>query len=87
VLAGISQVLIPAIVFLGDGYVQIGGEGAILTIKKISPMYWINHGIFDAVYLGDFKNASISIIISISVAAACTAAVALVNVGRGSCNA
>lgn len=87
VIAGISQVLIPAIVFLGDGYVQIGGEGAILAIKKISPMYWINHGIFDAVYLNDFKNASISIIISISVAVVCTAAVALVNSGRGIRNA
>ncbi len=81
-VAGISQVAIPAIVFLGDGYTQIGGTGVILAIKKISPMYWINHGLFDAIYLNEYKTAFISIAISLGVAAVCTLVVALLNRNR-----
>lgn len=81
-IAGISQILIPAIVFLGDGYTNIGGTGAILVIKKFSPMYWINHGIFDAIYLNDNRTAFISISISIGIALACTAIVVLLNIKR-----
>ncbi|MBN2558647.1 MAG: ABC transporter permease [Clostridia bacterium] len=80
-IAGISQIVIPAIVFLGDGYVQLGDSGALSVIKKLSPMYWINHGIFDAVYLHEYKTAAISISICLGIALLCTAAVALS--GRG----
>ena len=81
-IAGISQILIPAIVFLGDGYVKIGGGGTIQAIKKISPMYWINHGIFDAIYLNEHRTAYISIAISLGVAIVCTAVIVLLNVKR-----
>lgn len=81
-IAGISQLVIPAIVFLGDGYTHIGGTGVILTIKKISPMYWINHGIFDAIYLNDNKKAFTAIIICFCIAVLSTAVVALLNRDR-----
>lgn len=81
-IAGISQLVIPAIVFLGDGYTHIGGTGVILSIKKISPMYWINHGIFDAIYLNDNKTAYTAIIICLSIALVSTILVAFVNRNR-----
>lgn len=81
-IAGISQIVIPAIVFLGDGYVEIGGGATVMAIKKISPMYWINHGIFDAIYLNEYKTAFISIVISCGVALACTAVIVLLNKKR-----
>ena len=81
-IAGIAQIVIPAIVFLGDGYVEIGGGGTVQAIKKLSPMYWINHGIFDAIYLNEHRTAYISIAISLGVAVACTAVIVLLNVKR-----
>ena len=81
-IAGIAQIVIPAIVFLGDGYVEIGGGGTVQAIKKLSPMYWINHGIFDAIYLNEHRTAYISIAISLGVAVVCTAVIALLNVKR-----
>lgn len=87
VIAGISQILIPLIVFLGDGYVNIGGSGIIMTIKKISPMYWVNHGIFDAIYLGDYSKAFIAVAICLGVAVLCTVAVMAVNNRKEAVNA
>ena len=81
-IAGISQLVIPAIVFLGDGYTHIGGTGVILAIKKISPMYWINHGIFDAIYLNDNRTAFTAIIICLSIAVFSTVIVAALNRNR-----
>ncbi len=81
-IAGVSQIVIPAIVFLGDGYTHIGGTGVILAIKKISPMYWINHGIFDAIYLNDNKTAFTAIIICLGIAVFSTAVVAVLNRNR-----
>ena len=81
-IAGIAQILIPAIVFLGDGYVEIGGGATVQAIKKLSPMYWINHGIFDAIYLNEHRTAFISITISLGVALVCTAVIVLLNVKR-----
>ncbi|MDX1357319.1 MAG: ABC transporter permease [Clostridia bacterium] len=81
-IAGISQIVIPAIVFLGDGYTPIGGGPVLQTIKKISPMYWINHGIFDAIYLGEYEKAFIAVIICTGIATACTLVVVMMNSGR-----
>lgn len=81
-IAGIAQIVIPAIVFLGDGYVEIGGGAVITVIKKMSPMYWINHGVFDAIYLNDYKTAFTAIAICIGIAAACTAIVVILNRNR-----
>ncbi|MBN2882404.1 MAG: hypothetical protein JXN10_02675, partial [Clostridia bacterium] len=86
-IAGLSQIVIPVIVFLGDGYVNIGGGSTIMAIKKISPMYWVNHGIFDAIYLGDYSKAFISFAICIGVAVLCTGAVMFVNRRKGTANA
>ena len=86
-IAGLSQIVIPVIVFLGDGYVNIGGGPAIMAIKKISPMYWVNHGIFDAIYLGDYTKAYTSFAICAGVALLATAAVMLVNRRKGYANA
>jgi ABC-2 type transport system permease protein len=81
-IAGISQIVIPAIVFLGDGYTPIGGGPVLQAIKKISPMYWINNGIFDAIYLGEYRKAFIAVTICIGIAIVCTLAVIMVNSGR-----
>ena len=86
-IAGLSQIVIPVIVFLGDGYVNIGGGRTIMAIKKISPMYWVNHGIFDAIYLGDYSKAYISFSICMGIAVLSTAAVMLVNGRKGAANA
>ncbi|MFO7612861.1 MAG: ABC transporter permease [Clostridia bacterium] len=86
-IAGIAQIVIPAIVFLGDGYVQLGDSGALSVIKKLSPMYWINHGIFDAVYLHEYRTAVISILISLGIALLCTVAVAVSGRGGRASNA
>jgi|GEM_PF-1920459 len=86
-IAGISQIVIPVIVFLGDGYVQIGGGPAVQTIKKISPMYWVNHGILDAIYLGDYGKAYTSLLICLGIAVLSTIAVLAVNKRREVSNA
>jgi len=71
-VSGISQFLIPVFVFLGDGYVQLPSGGVIGIIKRISPIYWVNHGIFNAIYLNDYNSAYISIGFNISIALICT---------------
>jgi len=81
-IAGVSQIVIPAIVFLGDGYTHIGGTGVILVVKKLSPMYWINHGIFDAIYLNDNQKAFTAIVICLGIAVFSTIIVALLNRNR-----
>lgn len=86
-IAGLSQLVIPAIVFLGDGYVEIGGGTTIQIIKKLSPMYWINHGIFDAIYLNDNSTAFKAVAICLGVAVAATVIVALLNRNRRIANA
>lgn len=86
-IAGISQIVIPVIVFLGDGYVQIGGGKTINAIKKISPMFWVNHGIFDAVYAGEYSTAYTAVAICLGVAVFCTLAVLFMNRGRRQANA
>lgn len=86
-IAGLSQIIIPVIVFLGDGYVNIGGGSAITAIKKISPMYWVNHGIFDAVYLGNYTKAFTSIAFCLGVAVLSTLVVMFINRRKGEANA
>jgi len=71
-VSGISQFLIPIFVFLGDGYVQLPSSGFIGLAKHISPIYWVNHGIFNAIYLNDYNNAYISIGLNITIAMICT---------------
>jgi len=68
VVAGVAQLVIPILVFLGDGYVQLPNAGVFGIVKKISPVYWVNHSIFSAIYLNDYKNAYISIAINLSIA-------------------
>ncbi|MBN2852078.1 MAG: ABC transporter permease [Clostridia bacterium] len=72
VVAGISQLVIPIFVFLGDGYTPLPSSGIFGIIKQFSPIYWVNHSIFNAIYLNDYHNACISITISLSVALLCT---------------
>jgi hypothetical protein len=50
-------------------------------------MYWVNHGIFDAIYLGDYSKAFISFAICLGVAVLCTIAVMYVNRRKGAANA
>ncbi|MFO7636418.1 MAG: ABC transporter permease [Clostridia bacterium] len=81
-IAGIAQVAIPAFVFLGDGYVSIPAQGVFLAIKKMSPVYWVNHAIFDAIYSQDHSKAFVSMGISLGITALCTLLILLHNRNR-----
>ena len=72
VVSGIAQIIIPVLVFLGDGYVKIEATGIFGTIKKLSPIYWVNHSIFQVIYLNEYSEAYKAITICLSIALVCT---------------
>jgi ABC-2 type transport system permease protein len=87
VVSGISQLLIPVFVFLGDGYVQLPSTGIFGVIKKFSPLYWVNHSIFNAIYSSDYSDAYIAIIICLSIAVISTIIIAIHRRSRRVANA
>ncbi len=82
VIVGVAQLLIPVLVFLGDGYVQLPSTGTFGIIKQFSPLYWVNHSIFNAIYLNDYSNAWISIGISLTIALITTLLIVFINRAR-----
>lgn len=79
VVSGVAQLLIPVLVFLGDGYVQLPSTGTFGIIKQISPLYWVNHSIFNAIYLNDYHNAWISISLCLGIALLTTLIILIIN--------
>ncbi len=79
VVSGVAQLLIPVFVFLGDGYAQLPSTGIFGVIKQFSPIYWVNHSIFNAIYLNDYHNAWISIGISLGIAFLTTIIIIIIN--------
>lgn len=65
------QTLIPILVFLGGGYVNLDifGVGGILsTMAYISPIKWINKTILSIVYANDYSSLGTTLIICFSIA-------------------
>ena len=61
---------------------QLPSTGTLGIIKQISPLYWVNHSIFNAIYLNDYSNAWISIGISLTIAFITTLLIIFINRAR-----
>lgn len=67
------QTLIPILVFLGGGYVNldlVGVGGILSTLAYISPIKWINETILNIVFANDYSKLTATLIICLSIAGA-----------------
>ncbi|ASW42475.1 ABC transporter permease [Clostridium isatidis] len=63
----ISNIIIPALTFLGGGYVALGDDigGMFNIITNISPLRWFNKSLFRYIYSGDFSILRLWLIIGV----------------------
>ncbi len=62
---GITNILIPLLIFLGGGYYPLEriGSSFLIKISSVSPLRWINNTIFDVIYRQDYGNVGITLLI------------------------
>lgn len=65
----IQGLIIPVFSFLGGSYISLPLEmdGILNLVTNISPLRWLNKGIFKAAYEGNFYCLNVSLVISITV--------------------
>ncbi len=67
----LMQTLIPIMVFLGGGYVNldlVGVGGVLSTLSYISPIKWVNQTILNIIYANDYSTLSTTLVICLSIA-------------------
>ncbi|WP_238884187.1 ABC transporter permease [Clostridium sp. YIM B02551] len=64
----IQAVVIPALTFLGGGYVYFGDNIPFVLdlITKFSPLRWANRSIINMIYGGDYSKVSTSVVINLT---------------------
>lgn len=60
VAVAILNVVIAVILVLGGNYMPLPKEGLMSVLAKFSPAYWLNEGIFEAIYSGGVQKGLIS---------------------------
>ncbi|MEG1482325.1 ABC transporter permease [Clostridium sp.] len=68
-MTAIQGVILPIMSFLGGSYMSLPDDvgGVFQIITNISPIRWINRGIFRAVYTGEYKLLGQATLINISI--------------------
>lgn len=81
--SGIINIIIPIFVFLGGGYVPLDFmNGMIKKMSVVSPVRWVNQGLFQVIYEGRFSGAFISMGMNITISILFIAVGAIIS-GRG----